>query len=59
MKRYAATFDCYIYADNDEDAREQAQKIAKLIRSHDDNMGRCFGLVEMQFGSITGRKIEL
>lgn len=59
MKRYAATFDCYIYAENDEDAREQAQKISQLIRSHDDNMGRCFGLGEIPFGLITGRKIDL
>lgn len=61
-KRYIADFDLYIFADNDEQAKETTQKITELINEYypDANVS-ISGLTEAPFGKTKDnfREIKL
>lgn len=59
MKRYAATFDCYIYAENDEQARKQVEQMENKMKEVDDNYALCIDLREQNFGELKHRKVAL
>ena len=57
--RYTVTFDMFIYADSDEDAVKQAEKIQEKYRRKYDNRCTIRGLEESPFGRLTTRPIEV
>lgn len=52
VKRYVATFDLYIYANNDEDAKESAKKMMERINEKDDCRAEILSIHETPFGEI-------
>jgi hypothetical protein len=59
MKRYTTIVDFYIYAENDDEAKEEAKRFAKQIDTKMDNKCKVLELHYTPFGSIKNRKIEL
>lgn len=53
LRRYHATLSIYIYAKDDEDARQQLNKMCADIDLEHDNSCRPTELVEHPFGTIT------
>jgi hypothetical protein len=52
MKRYAVVMDFYVYAENDEDAKAQAQKVADDINDKEDAKAIVLKITESKFGVI-------
>ena len=59
MIRYAATFDCYIYAYDEDEARKKITEMENKMREVDDNNAMCIGLVQNDFGSLKTKKVDL
>jgi hypothetical protein len=59
MKRYVVEIDLYVYADNDEDAKAQAQEIADNLDLDSDNKADVKEISELSWGSMRPRKVEL
>lgn len=60
MKRYVVVIDAYVYARDDQDAKEIAAKYAKYLDNfmgYEDNKAAVTGLYEMPFGALSARKI--
>lgn len=57
--RYIVEVDMYVFAEDDEDAKRQAQDIAKRLREFDDNMAAVKGVKQMDFGAINYREVQL
>ena len=57
--RYTATISLHIWAKNDEEAKEIAEKIVKEQRDRFDNRCTLNGLAETPFGRLTSRPIEV
>ena len=58
-KRYAVQISAYIYADNDGQAKAIANKYCDSINQLDDARATADVLVEVSFGSLETRKIQL
>lgn len=52
-KKYTAMVSVYIYAKDDEEAKEQAERIERILRGIDDN----YASVDEIFEYETGRKL--
>jgi len=50
-KRYSITINCYVWGD-EEQAKEQAEKIAKEINDKHDNNAVVVGVVKHEFGEF-------
>ena len=57
-KRYTVKLDAYLYAENDEQAKARAEKLAKRLRMGQDNSAQVIELNETPYGSFTNRKIK-
>lgn len=58
-KRYIVTLDAYIYANNDKEAEKEAKKLAKHLRSIEDNHGSVTEIHKTPWGNIRNtRKIK-
>lgn len=49
-KRYVAVIDLYVYAENDESAKQKAEEIAMGLDKQTDNKASVIQLVERPFG---------
>ena len=58
-KRYTAIISVYVYAQNDEDAKKEAQKIVDKMGDIEDNYAGVESLQETPFAKMTSRKVEL
>lgn len=59
-KRYAVTIDLYIYAENDESAKAQAQDVCDNLRDRADNDASIVSLHEKQYATITpAREVKI
>ena len=58
-KRYAVTMDMYIYATSDKEALKGIESITGMINKELDNSPRAKKLVEIPFGSLDAREVEL
>lgn len=57
-KRYVAIVDFYIYSENDDDAKEQAQKIISQIEKKEDRDAKVLSMHETPFGKFNqSRKV--
>jgi len=59
MKRYTATIDMYIFAENDTEAKKKANRVADRLRMEQDNQAKLLTLHETPFATLIARKIEL
>ncbi len=57
-KRYIVQIDAYIYAENDKQAKDKAQELARWA-SVDDNHAAVVDLVEQPFGQKEGRQVNI
>lgn len=58
-KRYALDLDMYVYAKDDEEAKQFSENIAQMLRNELDNQAKVKALHETPFASTTSRKIEI
>ena len=58
-KRYTVKLDAYLYAENDEQAKARAEKLAKRLRMGQDNSAQVIELNETPYGSFTNREVEI
>ena len=58
-KRYGLDLDMYIYAKNDTEAKAFISTIVTMLNQKFDNSTRAKRLVEIPFGSLTARPVEL
>lgn len=56
-KRYVATIELYVWADNDADAKKNAEKIATALDNKLDNDASVTSLYEQLTGTLDNRKI--
>ena len=59
MKRYTINIELYIYDEDDEKAKKQAQRVAKELNQKGDNNAKVVEIHHTPFGSLESRKIEL
>lgn len=59
MKRYTLTVQLYVYAENDNEARETAKDIEELLQSAEDNKAKVIEINETPFAKMISRKVEL
>lgn len=59
MKRYTLTVQLYVYAENDNEARETAKDIEELLQSVEDNKAKVIEINETPFAKMISRKVEL
>lgn len=57
MRRYIVEFDAFVYAKDDEEAKEKAVKIAKFIQSLDDNSASVTEITEKLNGLAQTRTV--
>ncbi len=57
MKRYTATIQLYIYAEDDEGAVQEACKTAEKMDERNDNKAHVTELHHTPFGSLESREI--
>ncbi len=57
-KRYTVKLDAYWYAENDEQAKIKAAKLAELLQNFEDNNAQVIELKETPYGSFTSREVE-
>ncbi|MEM7485839.1 MAG: hypothetical protein AAF348_11585 [Bacteroidota bacterium] len=58
-KRYAVMADFYVYAENDDDARQQTMKWRQSFDAEQDNQARVLSIHETPFAKLESRKVEL
>lgn len=59
VKRYTLTVQLYVYAENDNEARETAKDIEELLQSVEDNKAKVIEINETPFAKMISRKVEL
>lgn len=59
MKRYTLMVQLYMYAENDNEARETAKDIEELLQSVEDNKAKVIEINETPFAKMISRKVEL
>jgi hypothetical protein len=59
LKRYTATIDMYIFAENDTEAKKKANRVADRLRMEQDNQAKLLTLYETPFASVESREIPL
>lgn len=59
MKRYVATIDLYVYAENDNEAYKKSKEVVDVVQELDDNRAGIVSVEEVPFASRATRKIEL
>ena len=57
-KRYTVKLDAYLYAENDEQAKIKAAKLAELLQNFEDNNAQVIELRETPYGSLTSREVD-
>lgn len=57
MNRYVVTFDAYLWADNDEQAKRLAKEYADKLNEMDDCRPAVIGLCEQPFGKLGNRQV--
>ncbi len=57
-KRYTVKLDAYLYAENDQEAKIKAAKLAELLQTFEDNNAQVIELKETPYGSLTSREVE-
>ena len=57
--RYALDIDMYVYAKNDKEAKDFAEKLTSFLRKELDNGARAKKLVEIPFGTLDARTVKL
>ena len=57
-KRYTVKLDAYLYAENDQEAKIKAAKLAELLQNFEDNNAQVIELKETPYGSFTSREVE-
>ena len=58
-KRYTVKLDAYLYAENDQEAKIKAAKLAELLQNFEDNNAQVIELKETPYGSLTSREVEI
>lgn len=58
MKRYIATIEAFVYAEDDKEAIEKSKKLAKWANV-DDNNSSLIDLVAQDFGSTKNRQVKI
>ena len=58
-KRYTVKLDAYLYAENDQEAKIKAAKLAELLQNFEDNNAQVIELKETPYGSFTSREVEI
>jgi len=58
-KRYVAVIDFYVWAEDDEDAKQQAIQIAKDLADKEDNRAQLIQLASQPTGTLGNREIKL
>jgi hypothetical protein len=59
MKRYTVTVQLYVFAENDNEARETGKDIEELLQSVEDNHAKVIEINETPFAKMISRKVEL
>ena len=59
MKRYIVVIDAYVYAEDNKEAIQKAQALAKELDDKHDNKAKVIELHQNDFGSIQSHKISL
>ena len=57
-KRYTVKLDAYLYAENDQEAKIKAAKLAELLQTVEDNNAQVIELKETPYGSFTSREVD-
>ena len=57
-KRYTVKLDAYLYAENDQEAKIKAAKLAELLQNFEDNNAQVIELRETPYGSLTSREVD-
>ena len=55
--RYTVKLDAYLYAENDEQAKIKAAKLAEFLQTFEDNNAQVIELKETPYGSLTSREV--
>lgn len=55
-KRYSATIQFYVYAENDNKAKEEAEKIISELNRKYDNNSRVLTIYSNEFGSLETKR---
>ena len=55
--RYTVKLDAYLYAENDEQAKSKAAKLAEFLQTFEDNNAQVIELKETPYGSLTSREV--
>lgn len=58
LKRYTVTLDAYLYAENDNEAKENAKMLIELINKIDDSRAQVLKLEETPFGKLIFREVK-
>ena len=58
-KRYTVKLGAYLYAENDEQAKAKAEKLAKLLQTLEDNSAQVIELNETPYGYFTNREVGI
>lgn len=56
--RYTVKLDAYVYAENDEEAKAKATKLANFLQTLEDNNAQVIELTETPYGSLTSREVD-
>lgn len=57
-KRYIVTLDLFVYADNDQDAKDQGREIANELDLKYDNKASVVSVHQQDFGKTKTRKLD-
>ena len=55
--RYTVKLDAYLYAENDQEAKIKAAKLAEFLRTLEENEAEVVELNETPFASLHARKV--
>jgi shikimate kinase len=57
-KRYSATIQLYVYAENDNKAKQEVEKIISELNRKYDNNSRMLNIYSNEFGSLETKKVK-
>lgn len=57
-KRYSATIQFYVYAENDNKAKEEVEKIISELNRKYDNNSQMLNIYSNEFGSLETKKVR-